>query len=607
MKNALLAACAAVAICAAVPVVSTPAQAQAEKTTYDLFDMMYRLVREEGADNVADMELYQSHWLELNRRLEASADTVAQKRAFDDFPRPPETVIETYEAQQTSGTSGARMTDEVIRGQIEWQSVNESISDNHEDIFGHNPEDLYAGIWSPDHAGVDVAFPANADGGIVSTDGLSIGQLYDELDRIVREIGRDEAKADYAYAAYYQALSNKISNYETPDQLHSFQLLPKPMSDAEREEYHRVNAMIARTYGVPVSSQGGSAEPEETSDTVAAPAQDEVDTTLGGYVIKDKLWFFAGAGQTDVPQAGFGVEVLADDERFVAETDDNLTGQTFGGAYLGGYNFTPQDEYARLSYMQRKWKGRASAFTAGISYTQADGSSSGSVPAGGNGTGVVYFDFAPDDATGLFYGSAGSDVETSTDYENFRFNVGRKVYHEIGADAYWGCYHGLFYDYQDTEHQFTITTPTYADIYTSGRQDLTERYAGVELGPFFGRKFGNVNTFVRPLFNFGYREADLDAEQNTFCGLCYNSAVDILLDDDDSGFTYGGSVDAGFDWYIIEALSLGVAYQARWRADSARIVNPESGDDLYIDNQPTRLSTDDQLDQRLIFTVGRTW
>ncbi|GGC98981.1 hypothetical protein GCM10011342_04920 [Aquisalinus flavus] len=462
------------------------------------------------------------------------------------------------------------------------------------------------------------------------------------------------------YAKAYQELKDRMEGTPTADQLNRFQNFPKPVLNPSRNaEGGGSSTAFVLTYAEPMdrttvedsfairgftgdedrSGKTGEDDKISTSSSTSAAAKSGGGTWyVGGefssMIIDDeepgnssaegsgaqpagleagnrfleRSLFGFGVTSVDIPRAGFGVEVTTEDERFVAETDGTLSGTTFGGLHIGDYRFTPRTEYDGLPYLQRKWRGRANAFMAGFTYTQADGSSRGSVPVGGNGTGVVYFDFADDNATGLFFGSAGSDVETNTDFEGFRFNAGRKVYHGIDPDWYWGCYHGFFYDYSDTEHEFEITTPSYSDIYTLGRQDLTERYAGFEAGPFFGRQLGNASVHFRPLFNFGYREADLDAQQDTFCGACYYSqTVPIRLDEDDSGLTYGASVDAGLQFAVTERFSLGAVYQARWRADSAAIVNPESGDDLFIDNQPTRLATGERTEQQLLFTVGNSW
>jgi len=554
VKSTLLAACAAVAICGAVPVVSAPAHAQ-EMSTLTIAQLEDRLTGMMLVDGKAatSTQAYTQAYLELKERMEGKP-TADQLNRFQNFPKP----VPVTKAENSAG--GQPDTGPVIV------------------YFGFDREKL----TEEAHQTLDE---------VVETF-VSEHELADRPEVIKVSPGRN-AEGVAPGTAFVLTFS-------------------EPMDEANVEDNFVIRS-FSEEEDAEENSDGGqwydgldTSNVQESVPGTDSP-EDDPDTTLGGPIFKDKVWFFAGASQINIPKVGYGVEVTDDDEQFVARTDGYLSGQTYGGAYLGGFSFTDLDEYSTLSRMQRKWRGRANAFTTTLSYTQADGSSSGSVPAGGNGTGVVYFDFASDGATGLFYGSAGSDVETSTDYESFRFTAGRKVYHEISPDWYWGCYHGLFYDYSDTEHEFGITTPTYPDIYTFGRQDLTERYAGVEFGPFFGRKFGKVNTFVRPMVNFGYREADLDSEQNTFCGLCSTSAVDIVYGDNDSGFAYGGSLDAGMEWEIVESLGLGVIYSVYARTGRGAIKNPESGDDLYIDNQPTQLSTQDEIDQTLLFTLGKSW
>jgi hypothetical protein len=292
------------------------------------------------------------------------------------------------------------------------------------------------------------------------------------------------------------------------------------------------------------------------------------------------LFFSGGYSSTKLPQAGYGVEILPGSERFVATTDNNLQGYTVGMGYK------PKDSGIQITY----------------SYTNADGSSSGQIASGTGNVGIVYNDFSPGGSTGIAIGASGLDVQTDTEYQSHQFELARIV-----DVALWGggrksqrVDFGVGARFDKTDHMAMVTTPTFSDISSQSDQLTKEKSfflsaeTSIKLTQFeFGRGISGVR--ILPRIEGGYRRAKLDSSQVNICGLC--GAADqnftINIEDKDSGAYFGAELGASVDFPLAD--NIGVKFMANtwWRSDQAGVQNPETGDDLFVRNQPTQLYTDD--------------
>ena len=145
-----------------------------------------------------------------------------------------------------------------------------------------------------------------------------------------------------------------------------------------------------------------------------------------------------------------------------------------------------------------------------------------------------------------------------------------------------------------------ITTPSFADTRSESEQEIDETFfflsAQTELPIIDNINNGGIFSFsLLPQLELGLRHAELGSRQWNMCGVCGAAEQDFTVDieDDDFGFYYGFNIGAELKAQVSERASIGVHGNAYWRSHNAAIINPETGDDLFIRNSPTHLETDD--------------
>jgi hypothetical protein len=321
--------------------------------------------------------------------------------------------------------------------------------------------------------------------------------------------------------------------------------------------------------------------PEKKGET--SPDQNIFDARGGEQtsIRNDRLYHvIPGYGSTNLPRGGYGLEFLPDSERFVAKTDNNLQG------YTVDVGIKPKNSDFQLTY----------------SFTSADGSSSGQIASGTGNVGIVYNDFSPGGSTGIAIGASGLDVQTDTEYKSHQFELARIV-----DVALWGggkksqrFDFGVGARFDKTDHMAMVSTPTFSDISSQSDQLIKEKSfflsaeTSIKLTQFeFGRGISGVR--ILPRIEGGYRRANLDSSQINICGLCGASDQNftINIEDKDSGAYFGAELGASVDFPLAD--NVGVRFMANtwWRSDQAGVQNPETGDDLFVRNQPTQLYTGD--------------
>ncbi len=298
----------------------------------------------------------------------------------------------------------------------------------------------------------------------------------------------------------------------------------------------------------------------------------------GGQTWASTVDIFFGGGTTRVKptQAGYGVKIIPGKEGFVAKTDESLRGSSFSAK-------------VRI----------AGKYRLGIEYADVNGSSEGHILNGTDAVGMVYHNFAPSGSTGINLGPRGLDVRTDTAASRLRLYFSRRNEGNRFGDRLraWVAYGGGAH-FAGTAHTASVTTPSFNDIKSVSRQEVNENsyYVAANLGLDFGvetPKRGDFALRVMPRLEAGYRTAKLDSQQTNTCGLC--GAADrnftINIKDDDHGFYYVASVSTAFGYYISDDISIGLSASIGSRNKTAKIVNPETGDDLFVRNNPTHLET----------------
>jgi hypothetical protein len=157
-------------------------------------------------------------------------------------------------------------------------------------------------------------------------------------------------------------------------------------------------------------------------------------------------------------------------------------------------------------------------------------------------------------------------------------------------------YGGIGLSLEDTEHNSTVTTPSFTDISSNATQKIDENLfylsAGVSadwpISDYFNLNFETG-------LDVGLLDSGLESEQRNVCGLC--GATDqnfvIAVQDDASDIFIGARADAGLTYKVGERVGLGVNGGLFWRDRSGFAVNPETGDDLFVRNIPTELGFGD--------------
>lgn len=288
--------------------------------------------------------------------------------------------------------------------------------------------------------------------------------------------------------------------------------------------------------------------------------------------------FSSGVTRIKPPQVGYGVAIIPGSERFVARTDETLDGYNLGvfvRAKDGKYMF-------------------------GVEYTDVDGSSEGQIANGTDNTGLVYHDFAPSGSTGVNIGPRGLDVRTDSLTTRLRLQFDMSTETDGGVSFGSRFRLGAGAEFTDTEHRANVTTPSFNDISSTSTQKIDENnyfLSGATTLSFGSLTEKNTLRFsLTPKIEAGYRDANLNSSQTNICGLCGATDQNFItnIDDDDNGFYYDGSLEAQFSYRVSDKFTVGLTGAVGYRSHVAEIINPEIGDDLFLDNSPSHLETDSE-------------
>jgi hypothetical protein len=163
---------------------------------------------------------------------------------------------------------------------------------------------------------------------------------------------------------------------------------------------------------------------------------------------------------------------------------------------------------------------------------------------------------------------------------------------------------------QDFDHRVEGVFKEGKPVQTSDlEEDLDETFFGPEIGVRGEHQLGDSGgaAFVWHVLGAAYwHDAELDAHQDLENE---RNAFEVEVDDDETGFDGRLSVGFGFRWAVGTDVWLGLAYGCDWWGGVAEIRNPEieiaeiDGDDRWVADEAVRLTDDDLILHRLMFTI----
>lgn len=289
------------------------------------------------------------------------------------------------------------------------------------------------------------------------------------------------------------------------------------------------------------------------------------------------LRLLGGYGDSHVPDVGAGTLIFGNGEDFAAETDDRVSGPVGGGSasfpLFGG-----------LGHL-------------GFIYSKGDDRAGNSTPAGGNiDTGIVFTDFAPSGSTGLFLGNAGLDTSIARDVESF--SIGGGYRHPLDREGVFGAGVSVFYSATQTDVSASVSSPTFGnDITADYTQSLDDNRFTIFLSlDYDGSQAVEEGFFVTAGGGVGldFYDTELESRQDVVCNLCGapDNAFTILVDDSRDGTSFTARGFAGIGFKLGGNLAISLNGFVEHRDKVAQIVNPRTGDDLFVRNQPTAIGFD---------------
>ncbi len=305
---------------------------------------------------------------------------------------------------------------------------------------------------------------------------------------------------------------------------------------------------------------------------------------------------FSGLSSQNTPRSGYGFRSTGAGETYAGLSDSRLSGVRFSIAMAeireafpeteGSDDLTWYDEWDHDDY-EEDWM-------FGASYESLNGTATGRVENGTDNTGIVYHDRAPNDSTGVAIGNRGLDVSIDTDFESFEF-YGQKHIKTNGAIK---PYVGLNMIFSDTTHEAQISTPSFSDISSTSLQKIDNDLIAAVLGGQTKYHFSDkLSLSANAEVSLGGLFSKLDSVQTNRCGLCApeEQNFSVAIEDKRETLAVGAKGSMAILLEILEGAHVGPRGFVEWRNKEGYPRNPQSGDDLFIDNNPTHLEFDDKF------------
>lgn len=286
------------------------------------------------------------------------------------------------------------------------------------------------------------------------------------------------------------------------------------------------------------------------------------------------LNFLGGYGDRFAPQVGAGTLIFDNGEEFAAQTDERVNGPVAGGSasfplFSGSGHFN-------------------------ITYAEGEDRASNATPAGGNiDTGIVFTDFAPSGSTGLFLGNAGLDTNIFRQIEALEIGGGYR--HPLDRNAVFNAGLAFTYSLTKTDIAARVTSPTFGDDisadYTQSLDD--DRFTVFFTLDYDGSQAVSQGPFVQAGGGIGldFYDVGLESRQDVLCNLCGGADRDFTINvsDQEDGTAFAARGFAGAGYKFNEKLAISINGFVDHRDKVAQIVNPRTGDDLFVRNQPTAI------------------
>ncbi|MGB5484009.1 hypothetical protein [Parasphingorhabdus sp.] len=340
------------------------------------------------------------------------------------------------------------------------------------------------------------------------------------------------------------------------------------------------NVPTPRPLPVPLTPDSKSS-PGKPNDSTSL--NDFPGDSLGGPIVRDRLWIWGNYGQANIPETGIGVQrngpLGTAPEEFAGTTDGRIN--SFGGGFAVSIG----------------------NLTLGFDYVEGDGDTVFDVPGNaGIDSGIVYGQLSPEGSSGIIT-PFGMQGQTRVDYTEWSLKASMPFHQSTLGEKSRFVLSG-FTRYTHSERDYRQSA-TYSGTGGSGfvfqfdqtrdqsvNEDIFELGIKGKLVCDWG---GGVHPWVGALAGGYYYDSSLNSMEinsNNFSAPGdRNFQVDIR--DSRDGFGFHGSVGAGLSFDLAPNISLGVGGAYDYRSDSGAIFNPNSGDQVFFDGLTTELRTSD--------------
>jgi len=335
-----------------------------------------------------------------------------------------------------------------------------------------------------------------------------------------------------------------------------------------------------------------------TKEEMGVPTRAEIYEQHQNRYISELVGSFSRQS-AELPQAGYGFRSTGTGEIYAGQSDNQLDGYRAEGTY---------DLYkdAQMAYRGHISDDLRKRMSITVAYEDVDGTAVSQVENGTDNTGIVYHDRAPNGSTGVAIGNRGLDIIVESERKKFDAKYKWFFTNESNINVYTGI-EGSF---SDTTHDAQISTPTFSDIRSDIRQEIDNDYIGAVLGAKTDfevaqklRLAAGVEASIGGLF------AGLDSLQTNQCGLCAadEQSFTINIEDNQTKAAFALSAELLLTYSLGNNIEMGLKGSAEWRNKEGYPRNPESGDDLFIDNNPTHLEFDDVVDYGFGVSISKRW